>query len=328
MILRILKTNQAYHFILIPVMIAGLWFRSYLNPDFFPFFEGENDMFLYKALTQWVAKSALASNLLSMVFVIILSFFILKLNTEYAFIRVRTFLPSNIFVLIIGGLIALHTLHPVYFALLFLLLCVDRIFQSYEMEKFHASAFEAGFFIGLGSLFYLNLIFFFPITWIGFLLINKRTQWRNFVLPVLGFMVPWLFTWSYYFLSDQITVFVDTIIMNFDTDNQFFSGNRALQIYLAYLMFISLLGSLFLLNQYDEKKISTRKNFQVFFLIFFTAFILLLFVPAVSQEIVIIMSLPLTYLISNYLIFMKRKVWGNLFIYLFIALIIYMQFVS
>src|SRR5690606_39094046 len=82
-----------------------------------------------------------------------------------------------------------------------------------------------------------------------------------------------------------------------------------------------------LVNQYDEKKISTRKNFQIFFLILLTAVILLIFVPAVSQEIVIIMALPLTYLISNYLIFMKRKVWGNLFIYLFIALIIFMQLV-
>jgi len=328
MILRILKTNQAYHFILIPLMIAGLWFRSYIHPDFFPFFEGENDMFLYQLINRALANSALANNLLSMVFVVVLAFFILKLNTEYAFIRVRTFLPSNIFVLILGGLLPLHTLHPVYFALLFLLLCVDRIFKSYELEKFHSSAFEAGFFIGLGSLFYFHLIFFFPITWIGFLLINKRTQWRNFILPVLGLAVPWLFTWSYYFLTDQIPVFVDTIVLNFDTDNRFFSGNRPLQIYLAYLMFISLLGSFFLLNQYDEKKISTRKNFQVFFLIMLTAVILLLFVPAVSQEIVIIMSLPLTYLISNYLIFMKRKVWGNLFVYLFIALIIYMQFVQ
>ncbi len=327
MILRILKTNQAYHFILIPLMIAGLWFRSYIHPDFFPFFEGENDMFLYQLVNRWLAHSALASNLLSMAFVIILAFLILKLNTEYAFIRVRTFLPSNVFVLILGGLLTLHTLHPVYFALLFLLLCVDRIFQSYELEKFHGNAFEAGFFIGLGSLFYFSLIFFFPVIWIGFLLINKKTQWRNFVLPMLGLFVPWLFAWSYYFLTDQIPVFVDTIIINFDTDNHFFSGNRPLQIYLAYLVLISLLGSFFLLNQYDEKKISTRKNFQVFFLIMLTAVILLLFVPAVSQEIVIIMALPLTYLISNYLIFMKRKVWGNLFIYLFIALIIYMQLV-
>ncbi len=326
MILRVLKTNQAYHFILIPLLVLGLWFRSYIHPEYFPFFKGENEMILYKLVHQWLSQSALVSNLLSMVFVIILSFLILRLNTAYAFIRIRTFLPSNIFVLIVSGLLTLHALHPVYFALLFLLLCVDRIFQSYGMEKFHGNAFEAGFFIGVGSLFYFSLIFFFPIIWVGFLLIKKRSQWRNFALPVVGLLIPWLFAWAYYFLTNQSEVLLNTVLVNFKTDNHFLRGNIPLQIYLSFLTLMTLLGSFFLLNQYDEKKISTRKNFQVFFLIFLISFALLLLVPAVSQEILIIMSLPLTFLISNYLIFIKRKFWSNLFMYLFIALIIYMQF--
>ena len=326
MILRVLKTNQAYNFILIPLLVLGLWFRSYIHPEYFPFFKGENEMILYKLVHQWLSQSALVSNLLAMAFVIILSFLILRLNTAYAFIRIRTFLPSNIFVLIVSGLLTLHALHPVYFALLFLLLCVDRIFQSYEMEKFHANAFEAGFFIGVGSLFYFSLIFFFPIIWVGFLLIKKRPQWRNFALPVVGLLIPWLFVSAYYFLTNQSEVLINTVLVNFKTDNHFLRGNIPLQIYLSFLTLMTLLGSFFLLNQYDEKKISTRKNFQVFFLIFLISFALLLLVPAVSQEILIIMSLPLTFLISNYLIFIKRKFWSNLFMYLFIALIIYMQF--
>lgn len=326
MILKILKTNQAYHFVLIPFLVLGLWFQSYIRPQYFPYFEGENQMFLFKPINQLLSQSPLVNNLLAMVFVIILSFLILRLNTDFAFIRIRTFLPSNIFVLIVSGLLSPHNFHPVYFGLLFLILSVDRIFQSYERQKFHASAFEAGLFIGIGSLFYFNLVFYFPVIWLGFLLIKKRPEWRNFMLPFLGIIVPWLFAWSYYFLSDQTNVFFDTIAVNIFTENHFLRGNFPLQIYIGILILLTLLGTVFLLNQYDEKKISTRKYFQVFFLIFLISFILLLAVPAVSQEILIIMSLPLTYLISNYLIFMKRQFWSNLFMYLFIALIIYMQF--
>ena len=326
MILRLLKTNQAYHFILIPVIVLGLWFRSYIHPEWFPFFEGENEMFLFKPIAHLFSGSVLANNLFSMLLVVLLSFFILRLNTAYAFIRIRTFLPSNIFVLIVSGLLTMHSLHPVYFALLFLMLSVNCIFQSYEKKKFHNNAFDAGFFIGIGSLFYFNLIFFFPVSWIGFLLIKKRPEWRNFALPVLGAFVPWLFAWSYYFLTNQSNIFFDTISTNFITDNHFLRGNISVQIYLGFLVLLTLLGSVFLLNQYDEKKISTRKYFQIFFLIFLIAFVLLLAVPAVSKEILIIMALPLTFLISNYLIYLKRKFWSNLFMYLFIALIIYMQF--
>ena len=277
---------------------------------------------------QWLSQSALVSNLLAMMFVIALSFLVLRLNTAYAFIRIRTFLPSNIFVLIVSGLLSLHALHPVYFALLFLLLCVDRIFQSYELEQFHASAFEAGFFIGLGSLFYLNLIFFFPVIWIGFLLIKKQYQWRNFILPLMGVGVPWLFTWSYYFLTDQCAVFTESITVNLYSDNHFLRDNLPLQIYLGFLTVLTLLSSIFSAHINTTKRKSVPvKTFRFFFLIFSIAFVLLIAVPAVSQEILIIMSLPLTFLISNYLIFMKRKFWSNLFMYLFIALIIYMQFV-
>ena len=326
MILRFLKTNQAYHFLLIPIVVLGLWFRSYIHPAFFPFFPGEDKMFLYRPIAQLLEKSALASNLVAMVLVIVLAFLILRLNTAYAFIRIRTFLPSNIFVLTVSGLLTLHTLHPVYFGLLFLLLGVDRIFQSYDKHKFHSSAFDAGFFIGLGSLFYLNLVFYFPIIWIGFVLIKKSPEWRNFVLPLLGLLVPWLFAWSYYFLTGQMPDFNHTIAVNFNFENNFLRGNVELQFYLGFLTILTLLGSVFLLNQYDEKKISTRKYFQIFFLIFLISFVLLLVVPAVSQEILVIMALPLTVLISNYLIFQKRMFWSNLLMYLFVALIIYLQF--
>lgn len=326
MILRVLKTNQAYHFILIPVIVLALWFRSYIHPSFFPFFPGEDQMFLYKPIRHLIGQSVLVSNLVAMLLVIAMAFLILRLNTTYAFIRIRTFLPSNIFVLIISGLLTMHSLHPVYFGLLFLLLSVDRIFQSYDKSKFHSNAFEAGFFMGVGSLFYLNLLFFFPIIWIGFTLIKKSPEWRNFILPILGLFVPWLFAWSYYFLTQQMPVFNHTIVANFNHENHFLRGNIQLQVYLGFLTVLTLLGSVFLLNQYDEKKISTRKYFQIFFLIFLIAFALLMLVPAVSQEILIIMALPLTVLISNYLIFQKRAFWSNLLMYLFVAIIIYLQF--
>jgi hypothetical protein len=326
MILKLLKSNQAYHFFTIPLLVAGLWFRSYTHPEYFPFFEGEDQMFLFQLVNGLLGQSALLNNLLAMVFVVGLSFLVLRLNTNFAFIRARTFLPSNIFILIISGMLSLHTFHPVYFGLLFLMLSVERIFISYDIEKFHGGAFESGFFIGVGSLFYLNLIFFFPIIWIGLLLIRKRPEWRNYVLPVLGVFVPWLFAWSYYFLDGQQEAFIEIISVNFVTENNLLRENIPLQVYLGFLTALTLLGSIFLLGQYDEKKISTRKYFQVFFLIFAIAFVLLIVVPAVSQEILVLMALPLTFLISNFLIYMKRQFWSNLIMYLFIAMVIYLQF--
>ena len=328
MILRFLKGNQAYHFVLIPLVVGGLWFRSYLFSESYPFFSGESSMPLYALLTRLLGGSLLAGNILSIALVVLLSFLILHLNTAYTFIQERTFLPSNIFVLIVSGLLSLHTLHPVYFGALFLLLVIDHIFNAYESRKILSNAFDAGFFLGLGSLFYLNLIFYFPVIWIGFLLIRKSLEWRNFLLSFIGAALPWLFAFSWYFFHDFPDQLWDVVRQNLVTPNNFLRGNIHLQIYLAFLTAFTLGCSLFLLGRYDAQKISTRKYFQIFFLVFLISFVLLLLVPAVSREILVIMAIPLTFLISNYLMFIRKQFWGNVILFIFFGMILYLQFVN
>lgn len=327
MILKLLKSNQPYHFILIPLVVLVFWFRSFLTPGFFPFFGGENDMPLYSPLNQLLSGSPLINNAVAVVFVILLSFMILRLNTVYDFIQIRTFLPSNIFVLIVSGLLSLHTLHPVYFGAFFLLLCVDRIFNAYESKKANSNSFDSGFYLAVGSLFYLNLIFYFPVIWIGLFLLRKNREWRDFVLSLVGMLLPWLFAFSWYFLTDSVDELRTVVVQNMITSTSFLQGNISFQVYLGFLMVITLWSSLFLLVQYDAKKISTRKYFQIFFVIFLISVILFFLVPAASQEILVIMAVPLTFFISDYLIALKSQFWGNLFILVFLGLIIYMQFV-
>lgn len=327
MILRFIKNNQAYHFVTIPLIVAAIWFRAFLKPELFPFYVGEDQMLLYRPLAQLGNGSALVSNIIAILLVLVLAFIVLRLNTSYSFIRIRTFLPSNIFVIIISGLVSLHALHPVYFGALFLLLAINRIFGAYENEKVNSNAFDAGFLIGLGSLFYFNLVFFFPIVWIGFMVIRKNPEWRNFVLPLLGIFVPWLYAFSYYFFTDSLRELGHCIAQNVMTPVNLLEAPLAIKIYLGLLIFITLLGSFFLVSQMDEKKVSSRKYFQIFFGIFIIAMLILLFIPAASQEMLIIMAIPLTFLFSNYLIFMRRQFWGNLFVYLLIGLVIYMQFI-
>ena len=327
MILRFLKSNQAYHFILIPLVTLALWTGSYIRPDLYPYFEGEANMLLYKPLQSLLSGSELIGTMLAAALAVLLSFVILHLNTAYACIRIRTFLPSNIFILIIGGLYTMHHLHPVYFGALFLMLCIDRIFGAYENQNIHSNAFDAGFFIGLGSLFYFNLVFYFPAIWIGFVLIRKSPQWRNFALPFVGFLLPWLFGLSYYFLTDQLEEMQITISQNILTSNNDLFLNIHMQVFAGFLALLTLLGSFFLIGRLGEKKISSRKYFQILFVVFAISVILLVIVPAVSLEVFVLMAIPLAFLISNYLIFMRSRFWSNLFISIFIGLVIYLQFV-
>lgn len=308
-------------------MAVALWIRSFVHTEAYTFYPGEDMMILYKPISYLLGENLLLNNIVALIFAILLSFLILKLNVQYAFIKVRSFLPPSLFVLITSGMPDLHAMHPVYLATLFLVLTIDRIFNSYDKEVIHSNAFDAGIFLAIGSLFYLNLVFFFPLLWFGFIILKPKVNWREFVLTTIGFALPWLVALTFYMATGKQDELWQTLQMNFTSHNSFLKNNLPLQIYIGYLVLLTLLGSIFLLSQYADKRISSRKFFKVFFWIFLISVILIVANPSVSQEIMIILTLPLTYLISNYFIFMKRQLWGEVFMYLLAAAIIYLQFV-
>ena len=326
MLLRALKTNHAYHFVLIPLMAVLLWLPSLIRPEPYLFYVGEDMMPLYRPVAWLMGKSLFLNSIIPLVLLVLLAFMSIRLNIQYAFIRVRTFLPASLLVFLASGLTRLHTMHPVYFAAFFLLFAVDRIFDSYEKNKIHSNSFDAAFLISIGSLFYMNLIFFFPMVWAGLLVIHRQLKWRDFVLPLLGLLLPWLFTFVAYFFFNNFLDLLVIIEKNIVTENDFPVNNIPFLVYLCFLGLVTLLASVFLLVQYDEKKISSRKFFQVFFFVFLIPFILILVAPAVSHEIIIILSIPLSFLITNYLVFMKRRLVGELILYILLAGIIYLQF--
>ena len=327
MLLKTLKSNQTFHFLLIPFIAAALWVKSFMNPIPFPFYSGEDMMLLYQPINALVGKSTVTSNIIALLFIILLAFLILKINVQYSFIRVRTVLPSVLFIVITSGLHELHAMHPVYPAALFLILTVDRIFNAYDKEVIHSNAFEAGIFLAIGSLFYLNLAFFFPFLLIGFIIIKPKVNWREYILSTLGFIFPWLVALAYYAGTGQTDELLGTLKANITLHQSFLKGNLPIQIYLGFLGFLTLLASFLILSQYDGKKISSRKYFKAFFWIFLISGVLIVANPAVSQDIIVLLAIPLTYLISNYLIYMKRQVWGELFLYILVAGVIYLQFV-
>lgn len=326
MLLKALKSNQPFLVLLIPVFALALWLNSFMSPAEFPFYAGEDMMVLYKPIAWLIGKNILASHITALLFTILLAFLILKLNIQYVFIKSRTLLPSAIFILISSGMPALHSMHPVYPAALFLILSVDRIFNSFDKEIIHSNAFDAGIFLAIGSLFYLNLVFLFPILWFGFIIIKPKVNWREYILSTLGFLLPWTGALVYYFIAERQDELWYTLHMNITAHQSFIKDNLAIQIFLAYLFLLTLLGSFFLLLQYDDKRISSRKFFKVFFWVFFISVTLIIASPAVSQEIIIIVSIPLSYLISNYFLFMKRQFWGEVFLYLLIIAIVLLQF--
>ena len=325
MILRLLKSVQPVNFILLIIFAILFWAQGLIYPGVYPFFPAETQNLLYKSIHSLFVNSAFFSVLFSLLMAISLAFFVHFINTQFAFIRIRTLLPAPLFIFIIGGLTGIHTLHPVYFATFFMLFAIYRIFRIFENPRPNAAIFDSGLFIGIGVLFYFNLIVVLPAFILALGVLQRATKIRMYIILLLGFILPLIFAFAYVFIFDQTEELLSVFANQFITQNNHFNSNVPLHIFLGFIIILTLTGSIKIIQQYDTKKVSTRKYFTVFFFIFIFSMAGFIFVPAVSHEILIITAIPVCYLIANLLAFMKSNFWGNLIALLFFGIVIYMQ---
>ena len=328
MILRILKANQSGNYILFPIIGLLFWGESLLHPQLYPFFLGENKNLLYLPIDNFLKNSAFTQSVTALILVIILAFMVQQINSRYAFIRIRTLLPAPLFVILLGGITEMHTLHPVYFAVIFLLLAISRLFSIYDKTNPSPAIFDSGFLLGIGTLFYLNLFILIPAFLAGVAFLTRDNRWREFIVMIIGFLLPIFFAFTYAILTEQFMELLKTFEQNLITDNNHFKSNVPLHIFLGFLILLTTLGSIKIIQQYDTKKVSSRKYFTIFFLIFIFLVFSFILIPATSQEILIIILIPVSYLISNFLAFMKGRFWGELILIMLFGIVIYMQIVA
>ena len=326
MLLRRLKSNNAFNLVFIPIVAIAFWAKSLLNPFIYDYTACENTNVLFAPVVKLLGTNAFLHSLVSLVLVIALGFLMQAINARYAFIRIRSKLPGVLFVIVLSGFLELHTLHPVYFGALFVLFAISRAFSMFEKARPYSAVFDVGFLLGVASLFCFNLVILFPAFLLSVFLLSRETKWRELLIIILGFLLPFVFAVSYAFVTDKLPQTLTAFSQSLTVVVNHLKDNLVLQAYLAVLIFYTLIASLDILKQYDKKKISSRKYFTVFFWLFVFSLIGFVFVPAISQEMLVISAIPVTFLISNFFVFMKRKVWGELLFGVFVLVVIALQF--
>jgi len=326
MILRILKSNQPLNYFFYLIIGILFWLSSFLSPLSYQFFDGENSGILYYPLFKVTADYPLLQVILSLIIVLFLAFLVQQINSRYALIRTRTKLPAVIYIIIIGGFSPMHTLHPVFFAAIFTLFGINSLFSIFDNSNPQLDIFNAGLFIAIGSLFYFHLIVLLPAFLIAISILRRERNWREFLILIIGFIIPVSFALSYAFFTDQLNeVFLD-FQKNIITPVNHFKTNYPLQGFLVLLIFLTLLGSVNIMGQYDSRKVSTRKYYLALFVIFTFSMLSFIFIPATSQEMLVITVLPVTFLISNLMISIKSIFWRELLFTLLLGTAIFMQF--
>ncbi len=326
MLLRIFKGTGPGVIFLIIVTLIAIWISAILNQRLHPRFIYEAEpMPLYGLLKFLINNNHNLGVIISFLMVAITAFLMVNFNTTVFFINERTFLPALFYVLF-GGLFPDHQLlNPVLPAAFFLMLAIMKIMDGYHLTGTAYNYFDAGILISTGSLFYANLIWFGFLVIIGIALLRTGNM-KEIVISIFGLLTPYIITFGlYYVIGKDVGALMKLLGDNLFTRSIFYPFPLLTIVALIVTGALIFVSIILLIKKMNTKKIKSRKTFSLMIWTFLISMTVYFVLPSASVEIVWLTSIPVSYFLTHYFIFVKKKLVPEIFFSLLFVFILLIQ---
>jgi len=312
--------KQYSPFGLVISFIAGmfLWFsvaNNYQLPSYhfngvqMPVFRYLYD-FVFSFRLNWISTA------LTLVLIIIQVFFLSSLDFSYNLSKNRGFATAFIFVILISANPSVTTLLPSHFANIFIILALNRIFDSYKKEVVLYHYFDAALLLSIGGIFYFYTWLLFPFLLLSISLL-KAIRLKEFLISITGFITPIVFYIGFYyaFSSDFLT------LATIKSKSTFWLDTHLHNLYfMAVLTFFIGTGTVYVLRKYTEFSLSQKAFFRILFLLFVTGIFSVSFINFSIPDLTITISVPISILLSFMFNNIKSKLLSEIYFLIFIVL--------
>lgn len=324
---EILKSNRPFVIILAILSGFALWFLTIVYPPVLDFKMDSSSMPLYKLALGFFKGNMIILNVFAFLLIIIQSLLIVRLNQKYILINARTFLPAFFYILISSSLVDIQEINPVLLGNFFIFFALDLIFKIYRSDYALSEIYLAGFFIAIASLIWAPFAIFQLLIWAS-LIIMRPFIGREWIVSILGFLTPVLFAFvMYYVFLDNVALYA--ILYNIKNEFMIVPNFKSISLssilFYSFLLFIILIASYNIIRNYQNRKIKTRKYFVINLFYFLIGLSIFLFFKRVSYEIIYILSIPVSFLLTDYFYSTKKNFFLNIILLLLYAGLVYMQ---
>jgi hypothetical protein len=323
MLIGSFKVYSPSAIIKVPFFAVFLWLFSLLYRDFHWVHPIDSPTPLYSALAQLTARFYYLSVFLSLLLSVLSAFWLNYIVNQHNLLSKKTYLPALFFLLYSGFSGQILYLHPAAFSNLLLIGASNELFNTYRKDSALSEAFNSGILIGFSSLLYLpSAVLFFYII-IAFIMFRPFI-WREYVVSLLGFLLPWTYFVVYFFwnnrlnnlFSDLFGGFMKTRILSFPVSASYTW---------LYLVFgsVALVSLLRLASSQVVLPLKSKKTLSLLFWFFILALVSILLNQQVGTPSIILLAIPLSVFTSN-LLLQVRKNWMSelVFSLLLIAVLI------
>ncbi|MBK7131310.1 MAG: hypothetical protein IPH69_00355 [Bacteroidales bacterium] len=326
MLLRFFKGTGPGVILVIVVTLLAVWFRPFIQLEgHFTLYFDLNPMPLYGLISSLIGTNPVPGIILSLSLVSLMAILIVNLNSTIFFINERTFLPAFIYILLSGLIPQFQLLNPAIFSSFFLMIAIRRIMAAYRIQGTAYSFFDAGILIGTGTLFYANLIWFGLLIIIG-IAIMRTGNLKEIAISVIGLLTPFIMTIGiYYVLDKDLGELLSLFEYNLFGKLTSYDFSRLMIVTIIYLGFVLIVSISYLLMVMNTKKIQARKTFFILIWVFLISGLVYVILPSVSVEIIWITGIPVSYFLTHYFIFSRKKLIPEILFSVFFILVIMIQ---
>jgi hypothetical protein len=308
MLLRKLRETGPDVIFLIVLVLILIWMGAFLHPHTPSDFSFDiKPMPLFGLLLAAAGFNPLFSIIVTFLLMLLVSFLLVNFNTSVFFISERTYLPAFIYILLTGIFPQYQVLNPILPAAVLLILAIRRVMDSYKIQGTAFSFFDAGMLISIGCLFYVNLIWFGLLLIIGIAILRTGSI-KEITISLIGLATPiFIFSGFFYVAGKDLNSLLSAVNYNLFVKEMHSSIPAISLVALVISGIIGLTGVTHLLSGINTKKIKSRKTFILLFWTFFISAGAAVIFKSVSAEILYLAAIPVSYFLSHYFVFTRKK---------------------
>lgn len=276
------------------------------------------------SLFLWLIRDGFAwDNLVGLLFCSVSTLLLMELNNTHVLLRIRSRMVSAVFVVFWGCCAFLHAFQPAHIVLLCMIILYHALFHCYQHYQPVGSVFLAYTALSAACVFLPQLVILVPVLWIA-LIVYRAFTLRTFFAGLLGLVLPQWLLFSISYLTDNLDVYVHSVIESLEFPPINYGGIDSHQLTAAGIIsVVGLVGLMhFMRNSFQDKiRIRMLYYFLIWMQLIYTVGLILL--PVHFNTLLLLLIMNSAPLIAHYFALTSHKFTNCLFIVLLFILLFF-----
>jgi len=304
MLLKIFKTNPLLLLIFGIAFCIGLWAAIVLRPV--EISHPYTDVTLLAPFFDWIHSFPLVKEILGFATLLLMASMWNRIITRHTLLGNSTWLPFFFMIVLLSCRDSLIGFYPALASSLFLVIFLDRLISSYKKERALGDIFDSGLFVGIATLFYIPSMVFLVLLWIGLFTI-RSINWREWLCSVIGFLIPFAFTFTYNLVFFPAYPWYNKIMSEFQYHTPHFSFSWEQITMIVIIALIAIRGLWFYVNKIMDNVVKTQRFWTVILWFLLIALGSVLICPVKDSRAFSIFAIPGSFVLAVYFLKTKAK---------------------